>query len=1792
MQALVTLRRFRNLATIIPVLFLAAACSQGDGPESIANEPATPLPPTEPGFCDPINFEVECSDPEIVNFNGGATISVDNPDPTGINTSDRVAQMQKFPDEVFGGTLLNLDEAVDFSEGESCTVKVWSPRPVTVSFKLEEQGNPAGGLTVDEDHSGSGAWEELCFDFTGQAVPPPVVALTIIFDNGTLGQADTDPANWTFYYDDITQVQSCESAVGPGDIQPDAALYAGDAAPDLVIPDDYAERTAFGFGSVINEDYADDETFSPVLSVFSGTGYGANVAQVGFIGFSEGFLTQYETVDFKVKGMPGFVIFVKLFDGIDALRLNLTSSNYSAELENGWFQVSIPVGDFGGAAEATGIVFESDDTSATEFRMLLNDIGFSGTGTFVPADPGIIPEVSLYDRDGTPDLVIPDDYAEISVFGSGAVIDNDFMGDLDFSPALAITTGFGYDIWNAQLAYLGFDPGFAAVYETLDFKVKGLSGDVIRVKFLNDPDPPYLDIDVTASAFATVLGNGWYQVSVPVTEFEGVATATDLLFETIAPPPDESFTFLLTDVGFSGDAPVDPTTSVDFEGDTASLSFDNFGGGESTVIANPDPSGINTSGQVVQMTRTSESDFGGSTLALPDGIDWSQGEIFRMKVWSQREVPVLFKVEGSPAVERDGTHDGGSVWQELCFDFTGDNAGPPVTGISIFFDLGTVGDVTNDPDNWTFYYDDIQQTSEPCPVPPPPAPEFTTITFDDPATTYTLTDFGGTASTVTNDPAGGTNQVVLTVKSDTAQVWAGTTVSTLPGEAVPAIPLDAANTQMSVRVYSPDAGIPVRLKIEDASDPAIAVETEAVTTTVDAWETLTFDFANEAAGPPFNPAATYNKVSIFFNFGTDGATAGEKTYYFDDIAAGPAAGDHGPGTAGVFTETTTESTIAVTSITNSIDFGGNNTVADPASTAIPAFEGDVVLAIDYQDSGSTFGGAVLNFGGVDLTAYDTLNFTVDTSGIAGFADLTIQIEPPGAGAAGTNVALSSYTPVATSGNWATYAIPLADFTATDFSAAANLGFWNPTDGSGLAFGTLYVDDVYFSTEGGSGTGDHGPGTAGVFTETTTESTITVTSITNSIDFGGNNTVADPASTAIPAFEGDVVLAIDYQDSGSTFGGAVLNFGGVDLTAYDTLNFTVDTSGIAGFADLTIQIEPPGAGAAGTNVALSSYTPVATSGNWATYAIPLADFTATDFSAAANLGFWNPTGGSGTGDHGPGTAGVFTETTTESTITVTSITNSIDFGGNNTVADPASTAIPAFEGDVVLSIDYQDSGSTFGGAVLNFGGVDLTAYDTLNFTVDTSGIAGFADLTIQIEPPGAGAAGTNVALSSYTPVATSGNWATYAIPLADFTATDFSAAANLGFWNPIDGTSGLAFGTLYVDDVYLSTEGGGGGGGGGATGELAINGGFETGDLTGWETSPNGGTITTTTDSSAGSFAANLNITAAGNPTLKAANLGAGDLTPGQQVTVSFDWKGSDANGGVVDIRLFSELSGGGVSATEIIQEGAGFPVDWTTVGPLTITTGPDVSGGVTLQFTAICGAVAGCVSDIFIDNVSIISGDTPVDTTTSVDFEGDTASLSFDNFGGGESTVIANPDPSGINTSGQVVQMTKTSASDFGGSTLALPDGIDWSQGEIFRMKVWSQREVPVLFKVEGSPAVERDGTHDGGSVWQELCFDFTGDNAGPPVTGISIFFDLGTVGDVTNDPDNWTFYYDDIQQTTEPCPVPPPEPGDHGPGTAGVFTETTTESTIAVTSITNSIDFGGNNTVADPASTAIPAFV
>lgn len=55
-----------------------------------------------------------------------------------------------------------------------------------------------------------------------------------------------------------------------------------------------------------------------------------------------------------------------------------------------------------------------------------------------------------------------------------------------------------------------------------------------------------------------------------------------------------------------------------------------------------------------------------------------------------------------------------------------------------------------------------------------------------------------------------------------------------------------------------------------------------LTTLANGWQTLSFDFAQQAAGTAaFNNAHTYNKASVFFDFSVAG---NGQTYYFDDLA--------------------------------------------------------------------------------------------------------------------------------------------------------------------------------------------------------------------------------------------------------------------------------------------------------------------------------------------------------------------------------------------------------------------------------------------------------------------------------------------------------------------------------------------------------------------------------------------------------------------------------------------------------------------------------------------------------------------------------------------------------------------------------------------------------------------------------------------------------------------------------------------------------------------------------------------
>lgn len=358
-----------------------------------------------------------------------------------------------------------------------------------------------------------------------------------------------------------------------------------------------------------------------------------------------------------------------------------------------------------------------------------------------------------------------------------------------------------------------------------------------------------------------------------------------------------------------------------FESPTINYTFTDFGGGAVTRINNPQVGGINTSSKVGKMVKGPPEVYGGSLIALGNPIDFSTNKVFRMKVFSPRAgAKVLLKVEnltnGGISFEKEVLTTLANTWEDLAFDYSAINTANSYQKIVLIFDLGTVGDGSA---NFTWLFDDIRQTNQ-----MPTSLLALPVTFDLPGINYTVVDFGNNQTVAATDPAGGANNVKKTTKVNGAEVWAGTTIGS--GFTTP-LGFTAIKTQMSVRVYSPAAGIRVRLKVEDRNNAARSVETEAMTQAANTWETLIFDFANQSSGTAsLNLAYTYDMASIFFDFGNAGTG---KIFYWDDVT--------------FLTTNTTPNYLALPLDFQSttypypfVDFGGGNVtvVNNPSATGI------------------------------------------------------------------------------------------------------------------------------------------------------------------------------------------------------------------------------------------------------------------------------------------------------------------------------------------------------------------------------------------------------------------------------------------------------------------------------------------------------------------------------------------------------------------------------------------------------------------------------------------------------------------------------------------------------------------------------------------------------------------------------------------------------------------------------------------------------------------------------------------
>ncbi len=430
--------------------------------------------------------------------------------------------------------------------------------------------------------------------------------------------------------------------------------------------------------------------------------------------------------------------------------------------------------------------------------------------------------------------------------------------------------------------------------------------------------------------------------------------------------------------------------TITFDDLSITYGLTDFGGVTSSVVADP-TGGSNKVTMVVK--PSSAQPWGGTTVSTVANASvpviplTASVTKMTLRVYSPGPgIHVRLKAEDAAdpthSVETEALTTLTNTWETLTFDFASQAAGTAALNpaftfdrLSLFFDFNTVPGATE-----TFYFDDLALGAA---AGGGGGGAWSPITFDSASITYTLTDFGGVTSSVVTDPTGGSNKVTMVQKPASAQPWGGTTVSTGANASVPTIPLSASVTTMTVRVYSPGPGIHVRLKAEDAADPTHSVETEALTTLTNAWETLTFNFANQAAGTAaLNPAFTFNKLSLFFDFLTvPGAT---ETFYFDDITLGAAAGGGGGGGGGGAAWAAITFDNAALTYTTS-DFGGVTTtiVTDPAGGS------NKVGMLMKPNSAAPWGGVTVSTGA---------NFSVPTIPLtASRATMTVRVYSAGPG---------------------------------------------------------------------------------------------------------------------------------------------------------------------------------------------------------------------------------------------------------------------------------------------------------------------------------------------------------------------------------------------------------------------------------------------------------------------------------------------------------------------------------------------------------------------------------------------------------------------------------------------------------------------------------------------------------------------------------------------------------------------------------------------------------------------------
>ena len=428
--------------------------------------------------------------------------------------------------------------------------------------------------------------------------------------------------------------------------------------------------------------------------------------------------------------------------------------------------------------------------------------------------------------------------------------------------------------WGQQTVYTAFDLNGDAMIQYSNLNYQGIqigaTQDISTMEFLHldvwtadatDIETYLISVATGEKLIKTSLTkDAWTSINIPLSEF----TAQGLSINDIHQFKFVGAGSVFIDNLYFYKAPssgVSVSSVQDFEGTPpAFTAFGNIAGVE--VVSNPDATGVNTTANVAQLTKTAGSEVWAGAFFETSPLDLVNYNKISVKTWSPKlGAQVKLKLENADASivhEVDLNTTVANSWEELVYDFS-DAPTADYVKVVLFFDFGNAGDDS------VYYYDEVNLVNN-------SGASNSALGFQDfEGTAPEFTAFGNIAGVevISNPDATGANttaNVAQLTKTAGSEVWAGAFFEVAT--------LDLNNySKISVKTWSPINGAQIKMKLENA-DASIVHEVDLNSTVANSWEELVYDFSDA-------PAADYVKVVLFFDFGNAGDGA---VYYYDELA--------------------------------------------------------------------------------------------------------------------------------------------------------------------------------------------------------------------------------------------------------------------------------------------------------------------------------------------------------------------------------------------------------------------------------------------------------------------------------------------------------------------------------------------------------------------------------------------------------------------------------------------------------------------------------------------------------------------------------------------------------------------------------------------------------------------------------------------------------------------------------------------------------------------------------------------